>query len=314
MPGLDKVLRLKKTHQSGSLPLELLADVLGRVLDPVVNSAQGGVVGGRARVIDDRVDEFARRHGFLLDLGLLLLVGAQARREALFIRRVLHFGDGHAPHCKCPLQRSDVRPRQMAVSGDVFCREFIQEMADGPGHDHRKDGRDHHQGDQPAGDADDLYSNRPIKHPVRSAPGNGFSAAVSSSPLRPGGRGETIIARQFAKYREMLARPLDRDQGRKRPLANLALITYCLDLLLCKITSIAFANPSSSFEAVTRVACRLTSSAALSIANERPLTRNIGRSFCMSPTVATASVETPRRCAIVRTKVPLSLPGGVMSR
>src|SRR5215831_1984246 len=132
--------------------------------------------------------------------------------------------------------------------------------------------------------------------------------------FRPGGRGETIIAGQFAKYREMLARPLDRDQGRKRPLANLALITYCLDLLLCKITSIAFANPSSSFEAVTRVACRLTSSVALPIANERPLARNIGRSFCISPTVATASVETPRRCAIVRTKVPLSLPGGVMSR
>src|SRR5215471_12682161 len=48
--------------------------------------------------------------------------------------------------------------------------------------------------------------------------------------LRPEERGETIIARQFGKYREMLARPLDRDQGRKRRPANLALMTYCLDL------------------------------------------------------------------------------------
>src|SRR5262245_60796140 len=46
----------------------------------------------------------------------------------------------------------------MGVSEDVLCREFIQKMADGPGHDHRKNGRDHHEGEKPDGDADDLSS------------------------------------------------------------------------------------------------------------------------------------------------------------
>src|SRR4029077_10447062 len=46
-----------------------------------------------------------------------------------------------------------------------------------------------------------------------------------------------------------------------------------------KIISIALANPSSSFEAVTCVAISLTSSVAVHIAIERPLASNIGRSL-----------------------------------
>jgi len=42
------------------------------------------------------------------------------------------------------------------------------------------------------------------------------------------------------------------------------------------------------------------------IAIEIPLVLNIARSFCMSPMVATAPVETPRRLAIACTNVPLS--------
>src|SRR6202045_3071637 len=85
-------------------------------------------------------------------------------------------------------------------------------------------------------------------------------------------------------------------------------------VLFFKIISIALAKPSSSFDAVTCVAKLLTSSVALPIAIETPLFLNIARSFCMSPTVATASVEMPRRLAIHCTKVPLSQPGGVTSR
>ena len=51
-----------------------------------------------------------------------------------------------------------------------------------------------------------------------------------------------------------------------------------------------------------------------SIAIDTPLFLNMARSFCMSPMVATASVEMARRLAIACTKVPLSRPGGVTSR
>ena len=69
-----------------------------------------------------------------------------------------------------------------------------------------------------------------------------------------------------------------------------------------RIKSIAPANPSSSLEAVTCDACLLTSSVALPIAMERPLVRNIARSFCMSPIVAIAAVEMLRRRAIASHK------------
>src|SRR5205085_7477990 len=48
----------------------------------------------------------------------------------------------------------------------------------------------------------------------------------------------------------------------------------------------AFANPSFSLPSVTTLARALTSSLALPIAIEKPLSRNISTSFGMSPMVA----------------------------
>src|ERR1700681_2500468 len=73
--------------------------------------------------------------------------------------------------------------------------------------------------------------------------------------------------------------------------------------------SIAFAKPSSSWEAVTTSACACTSRLAFPIAMPRPLLRNISTSFGMSPIVAIWLTGTDSSFESVVTTVPLSAAG-----
>src|SRR5262249_53258159 len=78
--------------------------------------------------------------------------------------------------------------------------------------------------------------------------------------------------------------------------------------------SIASANPSSSLEAVTNIACALTSALALPMAMLRPLLRNISTSFGISPIVAISELGIDKSWDSVATTVPLLAAGWVTSR
>src|ERR1039457_3505281 len=66
----------------------------------------------------------------------------------------------------------------------------------------------------------------------------------------------------------------------------------------------AFAKPSFSWLSVTALACALTASLELPMAMEKPLLRNIGTSFGMSPIVAICSGGMFKRFDRVVTTVP----------
>ena len=101
---------------------------------------------------------------------------------------------------------------------------------------------------------------------------------------------------------------LDEEAARGRPLFRPASPAG-------NISSIAAANPSSSFDSVIAFAACLTASLALPIATPNPALRNISRSLSISPRTMISSRGTPpRRSASSSTRRPLSIPGGITSQ
>jgi len=144
---------------------QLFARLIDRVLDPVVDSSQRGIVGWRCRVVDDGIDELARRLPLPFDLGVCRLVCLQASGIALLIGLRLHLRDHHPPHRYCTLERLDVGPRKMVIGREIFVVELVEEMADRACHERGDSRGEHHQHDEADGDADDLPPDRWPEHP-----------------------------------------------------------------------------------------------------------------------------------------------------
>ena len=89
-------------------------------------------------VIDDGIDERARRLRLGIDFGALSLVHLLAQLVARLIGRLLHPGDHHAADRERPLKRKHGDPRQMRVGRNVSCRQLIEQTADPAHHGHRQ--------------------------------------------------------------------------------------------------------------------------------------------------------------------------------
>jgi len=135
--GLDEIFRFELAEQLGVFFIQVPIQIVDGAVDLVIDAGERHIVRRRAFIGDDRGDELARRVRFLLDRGLHPAVNAQSLGVACLIRRALHFGDDHAPHCERSLERVNVDPRQMTVSLDIFVAQLVQEMADFAGHDRR---------------------------------------------------------------------------------------------------------------------------------------------------------------------------------
>src|SRR5215472_15693835 len=93
---------------------------------------------------------------FSVNIGLFFFKSLQGRRIASFDWWALHLRDDHSPKREATLKRANVYPRQIAIGGNVFIGNLVEQMTDSIYQNDRQNGCDHRKNDQSRGDANDL--------------------------------------------------------------------------------------------------------------------------------------------------------------
>jgi len=93
---------------------------------------------------------------FSVNIGFLFFESLHGCRIASFVWWFLHLRDDHSPKREATLKRSNVYPRQIAIGGNIFIGNLVEQMTDSTCHNDRQNGCDHRKHDQSSGDADDL--------------------------------------------------------------------------------------------------------------------------------------------------------------
>jgi hypothetical protein len=101
-------------------------EIADHALDPIVDPAEPGVIGCRRAIVDDRIDQGARRLRFLLDFQTPRLIDFPLIRHGGLIGRRLHPADHQPAQRQRLLQRMDVHPRQMPIRLDILGTELVE--------------------------------------------------------------------------------------------------------------------------------------------------------------------------------------------
>jgi hypothetical protein len=73
----------------------MTAGITHQAVDSTLDARQCGIVRGRARVVDDSIDQLARSLRLAVNFGILGIVQLLARLVPDLIGRILHFCDHH---------------------------------------------------------------------------------------------------------------------------------------------------------------------------------------------------------------------------
>ena len=89
-PGLREIPGLEQRQQPLVFLTEIATEIAGHALDPIVDPAEPGVVGFGRDIVDDRIDQGARRLRFLFDFLPLRLIDFSLIRKECPVGRRLH--------------------------------------------------------------------------------------------------------------------------------------------------------------------------------------------------------------------------------
>ena len=165
-PGLRDIPGVEQHQQPLVFFTEVAMEIAGHALDPIVDPAEPGIIGCSRAVVDDRIDQGARRLRFLLDFLALRLIDFPLIRHGWLVGRRLHPADHQPAQRQSLLQRTDIHPRQMPIRLDIFGTELVELVGNLARHHHRQRRRDRHQEDQSEGDAEDTLSDCRLQHGV----------------------------------------------------------------------------------------------------------------------------------------------------
>jgi hypothetical protein len=163
-PGLREITGIEQGQQPLVFFTQVAMKIAGHALDSIVDPAEPGVIGYGGWIINDRIDQGARRLCFPIQFLTLHLIDFSLIRNECLVRRRLHPADHHPACRQSLLQRMDIHPRQMSVRLDIFAAELIELMGNPAGHHRRQRRRDRHQEDQAEGDAENSLSDRRPQH------------------------------------------------------------------------------------------------------------------------------------------------------
>ena len=121
-PGLREIPGFEQGQQPLVFFTEIATEIAGHALDSIVDPAEPGVIGFGGGIVDDRIDQGARRLRLLFDFLPLRLIDFSLICKNAIVGRRLHPADHHPAQRQSLLQRTDIHPRQMPIRFDIFCR------------------------------------------------------------------------------------------------------------------------------------------------------------------------------------------------